>query len=117
MVIFILKVTPSSCQREEILQVLRCVEGPISIKAGCLFSEIYEKVSDEPAILYMEFWNSFDMICHHIRSELFTKILIAMEMSSKQPEIHFYDLSKEWGLDLVEELRSESGCKPERRAG
>jgi quinol monooxygenase YgiN len=107
MIIFVLKITPLAHQRREALDILRYVEGPTAIQVGCLACNIYEGLNDDPTVLYMECWESLATLHRHIQSELYTKILAAMDISEKQPEIHFYEVSQMWGLDMVENLRHQ----------
>jgi quinol monooxygenase YgiN len=113
MLLFLLKITPLPRQRRETLEILRSVQEPTASQLGCLACEIYEAVGDDPAILYMERWESLEAVQHHIQSSLYTKILAAMDMSAKYPDIHFFDISELGGLDFVESLRSPGRPLPQ----
>ena len=115
MVLFLLKITPKLQQRQEVLEILHCMKSPTSIQAGCLACEIYDAAGEDPAVLYLERWDSMDAVRRHIQSAAYARILATMEMSSKVPEINFYEVSHSWGLDLVEELRGHGG--PDQKDG
>ena len=102
---FLMKFTPLSHQRREILDILHCMIGPTSAKSGCLACGIYEGAGDDPTVLYLEQWEGGDAIQQHIRSPLFLRILAVMDMSMNQPEIHFYETTEASGLAFVEKCR------------
>jgi quinol monooxygenase YgiN len=109
MFIFLLRLRPLAHQRQEVLDILRCVEGPISAQAGCLSCGSYRGVGDDSTVLYLEQWTTAGAIHQHIQSALFSKILIAMDLSVEQPKIGFYEVAREQGLELVEALRGAWG--------
>ncbi len=68
---------------------------------------MYEEDGSDEAILYMEQWDSESGFERHVRSELYRRILAAVEFSRKTPEIEFNYVSTTRGIDLIEALRSE----------
>jgi hypothetical protein len=44
----------------------------------------------------------------HIRSALYARVLKAMELSERQPEIRFFEISATEGLDLIAGVRSST---------
>ena len=110
--LFLLKILPSPGNRRELLDILRSVVGPTSIQPGCLVCGIYEGSGEDQTVLYMERWGSLASIQRHIQSILYLKILAAMELSTVQPEVSFYETSKVWGMELLESLRTpEVDCR------
>jgi len=73
---------------------------------GCLCCCIYHEDCEEQGILYVEHWQSMAEFEHHIKENNYSKILEAMELSSRRPEVSFYVTNKTWGLELVERLRA-----------
>ncbi|BCS52902.1 putative quinol monooxygenase [Geobacter sp. SVR] len=100
------KISPVAGKRQEILDILQSVRGPTLAASGCLESSIFEEHDDEFSIVYMEEWQSRAEMIVHIRSPLYSRVLKAMELSGRQPEIRFYDVSATEGLDLIECARS-----------
>ena len=106
MMVLLLKIVPSPENRRELLGILKSVVGPSSIQPGCQTCEIYEGSLDNEAVLFVERWDSLSNMNDYIRSALFARLLVAMEMSTRQPEIQFYETAQVCGMDHVESLRT-----------
>jgi hypothetical protein len=59
-------------------------------------------------IRYAEQWDSEEALNDHIRSDLYRRVLAAMEFSKQPPEIIFHFTSHTKGFELVEALRRPS---------
>lgn len=75
------------------------------LKHGCMGSDVYEQ-SDGRKILYMEKWRSKEDMNRHIRSDLYMRVLNAIELASEPPEISFYEGTETTGIELIEEIRT-----------
>ncbi|MCE5231249.1 antibiotic biosynthesis monooxygenase [bacterium] len=109
MMLFMLKILPSPANRRELLGILRGVVGPTAIQPGCLACAIYEGSGEDQTVLYLEHWESLASIERHIQSTHYHKILAAMELSTVQPEICFYETSRIWGMELLDPSRTPAG--------
>jgi quinol monooxygenase YgiN len=106
MFVFSLMIRPVSGKREVLLDVLRSVQRHTRVQNGCMDCMIYEENNeDNPIILYLERWRSRAALHNHIRSSLYMRVLHAMDLADKPPEVSFYEVSEERGLELVQELR------------
>ena len=103
----VLRIFPTREQRRQVMSVLRSVQGPMQAKAHCLCCGLFEEDGVEEAILYMECWDSREEFERHVRSELYRRVLGAMEMSRVAPELRFHHVATTSGMELVEALRSE----------
>jgi quinol monooxygenase YgiN len=56
-------------------------------------------------IRYAEQWESEEALQEHIRSDLYLRVLAALEMSKQQPDVKFYYCSETKGLELIEAAR------------
>jgi len=67
---------------------------------------IYEE--DDPAggILLFEEWSSPAAFFEQVRSDLYRRVLAALELSSLPPELCVYHVSATDGLPLIQQLRS-----------
>jgi quinol monooxygenase YgiN len=108
MVIAILKIKPILERWEEVLTLLRLIQGPTQVKPGCLACELYEMHGDDPLIQYVEHWQTKEHLSRHIQSDLFLRVLFAMELASEQPEIRFYEVAEARGMEFIESLRMEN---------
>src|SRR5215813_13115917 len=100
-----LRLFPSRDERRHLLTILRSVQGPIQAQPHCRSCRIYEEDGFEQSVLYLERWDSGPDFERHVRSELYRRILAAVELSSKPPEITFDYASGTKGMELIEALR------------
>jgi quinol monooxygenase YgiN len=105
MIIAILKIFPRKEKRLEALDVLLSVKGPVLAEPGCLCCCLYDEHGEEPGILYIEQWRSMADMEKHLRSSSYGRILEAMELSTRLPELNFYETAKTWNFELVERMR------------
>jgi quinol monooxygenase YgiN len=106
MIVSKLRLFPSPEQRHQVLELLRSVQGPTRVKPCCLASHVYEEEGCDGAILYTEEWDSEPGFYDHVRSELYRRILAAIDISKSAPELCFYRVSTAQGLELVDQLRN-----------
>ena len=66
---------------------------------------VYTDQGEMQTILYLEQWQSRELLDRHIRSELYFRVLSAMELADEPPEIYFHEVSDTRGLEYVEALR------------
>jgi quinol monooxygenase YgiN len=81
------------------------------LKHGCVHCDIYEEYGDGQKILYIEKWQTKEDMYQHIRSNLYLRILNAMELASKPPEIFFHEDSETAGIELIEAIKAGSAVK------
>ncbi len=106
MTITLIQICPLSGKRETILEILRHVEASVRGQPGCLECAIFEQADDGNAILYLERWLSAADLERHIRSDLFLRVLLAMELASRRPEVRFIEMAGTKDLHWVEHLRA-----------
>jgi hypothetical protein len=61
--------------------------------------------------MYVEQWGSEEALDEHIRSDLYRRVLAAMELSKQSPEIKFHYVTETKGFEMVESLRSDSRAR------
>ena len=101
-----LRIFPSQEQRPHVLSVLRSVQGPTAIKPGCECCRIYEEDGHDKAVLYVECWESEEDFERHIRSDIYRRVLEAIELSRMPPELRYHHVTESKGIDWVGALRS-----------
>ncbi len=104
-----LRLFPSLAQRAQVLTALRSVQGPTQVKPSCLAARVYQEQGADAAILYIEEWESEPEFCEHVRSDLYRRILAAIDICKSAPELCFYNVSAPQGLELVHQIRSPGG--------
>ncbi len=108
MLLSMVKITPVPGKEQEIFDILLSVRGPTLAASGCLECSIYEDHDDEHTIIYLEKWQLRTEMIAHIRSTLYARVLKALELAERQPEICFYDVVGTQGMELIESVRSSS---------
>jgi len=106
MIILKLRLFPPPERRPQVLELLRSVLGPTQVKPCCLTAQVYVEEGHNDTILYTEEWDSEAEFCEHMRSELYRRILAAMDISKSAPELCFYRVSTAQGLELVYQIRN-----------
>jgi len=107
MMISLLKVMVLANKREAILEVLRSVMDHTWGLPGCLGCACYEEQKNDGTMLYMEQWETKEDLYRHIQSDLYHRVISAMELSVAKPDIRFFEISKSMGMELIENLRKE----------
>lgn len=106
MVIASFRLFPGPDQRPELLRILRAVQGPTAFQPHCISCQLYEEDGYEPSVLYLEHWDSDSEFQRQARSDRYRQVLEAVELSRREPEIRFHQVSNSRGIDLLEELRA-----------
>ena len=105
MVFSIIRLFPSVKQRAQVIELLRFVQDLTRPCPGCLGSWFSEEDLLYNHIRYAEQWESEETLHDHIRSDLYRRLLEAMELSKRPPEVTFYYCSQTKGLEVVEAAR------------
>lgn len=108
-VISMLRLYPPRDQRRHVLTILRSVQGPTEAQPHCNYCGIYEEDGFEETILYLERWDSEPDFERHVRSDLYRRILAAVELSRTPPDLAFHYIAATKGVELIEALRNEHG--------
>ena len=103
---------PATEKRRQVLAALRSVQGPTQAEPSCSASQVYEEDGPAQAILYVEEWKSESEFRDHVRSNLYRRILAAIDLSKSSPEVCFYTVSSVQGLELVQQIRESGGKAP-----
>jgi quinol monooxygenase YgiN len=106
MIFSFVKIIPLPGKQQEVVDILRSVIGPTRLKSGFIDCAVYTNQREAQAILYLEQWQSWEPLDRHIRSELYFRVLSAMELANEPPEIYFHEVSNTRGLEYVEALRT-----------
>ena len=89
----------------ELIEILRSVQDltrPLRGCSSCWLSEDDFLYND---VRYLEQWESEQAMYGHIRSDMYRRVLAAMELSKKPPEVTFYFSTENKGFELIEHIR------------
>lgn len=107
MIIAIVKIRPLRGKTQALLDTLHSMECPTQVESGCLGCALYLQHGNEKPVLYLEQWRSWEDLHRHIQSNLYLRLLNAVELGSEAPEVSFHEISNTKGLELIETLRLE----------
>jgi len=105
-ILSLIKIAPTPENRKEVLGILNSIKGPTQAMHGCLASDISMEDGDDGVIMILEHWRTWEDFTCHIRSDLYSRILEAMELSRKEPEICFFEVTAMKGMELIEAVRN-----------
>jgi quinol monooxygenase YgiN len=105
MYLAILKLKPQLGKQQEMLDILQSVEDQTRLECRCIVGGVFVQSLEEVSILYLEQWSSKEDLYRHIQSPLYRWVLSAMELSCEPPEISFHEVTRTYGMDLIESLR------------
>ena len=108
MIVGTLRILPLPNRWVEVLEILRSVQGPVLAQPGCAACHIYEEQGPEPAVAFVERWESREALEAHLRSEMYRRVLGALELSGGRPDIRFEEVSASEGMELIERQRLRS---------
>jgi quinol monooxygenase YgiN len=111
MIVGTVRILPQAKRREEVLEILRSVQGPVLAQPGCTACDIYEEQGTERAIVLVERFESDEALQAHLRSDTYWRVLRALELSQGEPEIRFEHVSASEGLELIERYRLVAGVE------
>jgi quinol monooxygenase YgiN len=90
-----------------VVELLRSVQDLTRPCLGCLDCWVSEEDFSRNHIRYSEQWESEEALCTHIRSDLYRRLLTAMELSNQRPEVNFYFSSESKGIEFIEATRRQ----------
>jgi quinol monooxygenase YgiN len=117
MIIGTIRILPPQSRRADVLEVLRSVQGPVRAQPGCAACDIYNEQGPEPAIVFIERWESQTALEAHLRSAMYRRILCAIELSGVRPDVCFEHVSSSEGIELIERSRNCGGPGEEKNRG
>jgi quinol monooxygenase YgiN len=98
-IVTILKIVPMDGKREVLLEILHSIENALQGRPACVDCCVLEQRGDEKMVLYYDRWSSPEDLTLHIRSELFLRMLVAMELAARPPR----------EFSWIKALRGQSG--------
>jgi quinol monooxygenase YgiN len=106
MILATLRVNISRDKKDSAMEILKSITGLLHLEPGAVGWRIYGDLDNRQAITLLQEWDSQADLDNYIRSKEYKKILALMDMSNRQPKVHFYDVNRISGLEFVESLRS-----------
>ncbi len=104
----VIRLFPAPKHRAQVIELLHSVQDLTRPSPGCFGCWLSEEDTLHNHIRYAEQWESEAALHDHIRSDLYRRVLAAMELSRQEPEVKFYYCSETKGLDLIETARRKA---------
>lgn len=101
----IISLRPSVKHRAQLIELLRSVLDLGRVCPGRLGCWLSDEDSLQNLIIYAEHWETEEALHEHIRSDLYRRLLSAIELSDRPPDVKFYYATQTRGFDLIESLR------------
>jgi quinol monooxygenase YgiN len=93
---------------DAVLGILRAVLEQCRDDARCLSCHIYGDVQEKNVLMLEEVWNAEEDLDHHIRSDEYRNLLLALELAVTRPDIRFNIISSSTGIETIEKARSQA---------
>ncbi len=90
---------------DDVIVALRSVVGPSLANRTCSECRVLRDEADEGFVVFYERWLSFAAFERHVRSDLYLRVLAAIDMAAEPPKVRIECMEHTWDLDLVKELR------------
>lgn len=105
-ILSLVKIAPTPENRKQVLDILFSMKGPTQAIHGCLACNICMEEGDEGVIMHVEQWRTWEDFIRHVRSDLYARMLEAMELSRNEPEVSFFEVTSMKGMELIEAVRN-----------
>jgi len=102
----LIRLLPTAAHRARVLDVLSSVQRPTRREPACLGIDILVENSPAEGIVYVECWESEASLHEHVRSDLYRRVLVAIELCNHAPKIAFHYISATKGFEFIEAVRN-----------
>jgi quinol monooxygenase YgiN len=92
-------------QRQQVVQVLRSLVCPTRVEAGCLRCELHENLETPGTFTFVEEWATLAHFERHLRSELYRRLLIVMELAVEPPDVRFRVVTDCMSMEAIHAVR------------
>lgn len=108
MILSQIRIYPAQGYAVSIIDVLHSVQVLLASVSECLQTSVSIESGENGAILYLEKWRSRESLDEHLRSSAYMRVLEALELSCRNPEVTFFDGREVGGWEVIEMARSLS---------
>ena len=92
---------------EAILGILRSVLERSRDDSCCLGCHIYADLGEKNVLMLEGIWSTEEGLEHHLRSDEYRNLLLALELAVRRPEIRFNTISGSTGIETIEKARGQ----------
>ena len=95
-------------KRQEVGSALAALINPTETQLGCLRCRLLQNWHDPDELVVEANWEAAEDLNGHLRSDLYKRLLLLMELCPVAPVLQFCTVQEVRGLDLVQEARRQS---------
>jgi quinol monooxygenase YgiN len=95
-------------KRDEVMKILKSTADRCRDYPGCISCHVYENIQEKNVFMMLDLWKTEESLKVHVRSNEYLTLLLALELSCRQPEIRIINVSKLSGMETIEVLRSDA---------
>jgi quinol monooxygenase YgiN len=97
-----------SQKSEAILGILRSVLERSKDDPSCLGCHIYGDLDEKNVLMLEGLWSTEEALEHHLRSDEYRNLLLALELAVRRPEIRFNTIAGSTGIETIEKARGQA---------
>ncbi len=105
MFLSLIRIVPVPGKRDELLEMLFSVKRNTRMLNGCLDCTVYMETEVADAVVFLSKWETSEALHRHVQSALYLRVLHSMDLASQPPEVSFYEVAGEKGMEFIQELR------------
>lgn len=94
-------------RESDALDILSSVIQQMQFEAGCISCMLYRSVEETPRIMLEQIWKSEEDALEHLRSDIYRRILLVIEMAQEPPEVRFDVIAQSSGFETIEKARTQ----------
>ena len=94
-------------RESEALEILGSVNEQAQFETGCIECSLYRSVEEKPRIMMEQLWNREEDALEHLRSDIYRRVLLVVEMAQEPPEVRFDVIARSSGFETIEKARSK----------
>jgi quinol monooxygenase YgiN len=106
MIIEVVNLSAPLGKEQELGRALAALVGPIQVQPGCLSCYLLQAWEKQPALQIEVRWANQEDLFQHLRSDIYKRLLLLIELSSAPPVFEFLTVLECRGLDFVEKART-----------
>jgi quinol monooxygenase YgiN len=105
MINVILQMSVSPERREDFIELVKGISEPTRVLKGCTSYYLGQSVEEENMFFVVEEWESQRDLENFIQSDTYRRLLLAMELLSRPPEVKINVISYTGGLEAIRAAR------------
>ncbi len=106
MIITTIKIKVPPDKRQEILQTINTLTGPIRREPGCRSCDLYLDTENADAFLLVQEWTGQEDFERHVRAAAFSTLLGALTLLNERPDVRINTVTNAAGMEKIKAVRA-----------